>query len=456
MTASAQRKRDFTGTPSPLVMAEAMTATHRYAMVVGPAASYGWTAAEVGGRPPAKVLIFPAGKWVLADGELITDAAALRDIVSNYRARGIRIVFDYEHMTLDEFRKPGELPIAAGWITALEITEEGLVGSVEWTEKAAQMIAAGEYVYHSPVAIYDKATLRVFALHSCALTNTPRTNNQKLITEQVAAKVIVACLGGDEMEGGYRMQWIDLLMQFLSGRYDSTPAQKIEMLHALINALEAVDNAEGTVAATAPEPETILAALRLVPANEVAAVPADVIAALALGDEATTSAVVARIAEMKTGVIAIAEHDAAIASVRADLTTARESVTSLTEKLAAAERGNEVESLITANLTRLSPALRENIRAVAKTDHALAVTMIANITGGAAASTAATLPERIATDEPHIAAEAEGEARMWRGQMLEASESSSVIAAAVRTIQKTEHCDYVEASRRYHQRNRAA
>src|SRR5258708_3387660 len=175
----------------------------------GEPAPYRLTAAgenAIGGAVPSKVLVFPAGRWVLADGELVTDTESFRQTIANYKTRGVFVVFDYEHMSLDEFRKAGELPIAAGFITALDPTPEGLVGTVVWTDKAAQMIAAGEYLYHSPVAIYDKSTLRVIALHSCALTNTPRTNNQRPITEQVAAKIIAACWPDPEEAGG-RVQW---------------------------------------------------------------------------------------------------------------------------------------------------------------------------------------------------------------------------------------------------------
>src|SRR3954447_5787634 len=129
------------------------------AVAVGPLTPYRAASATIGGAPPEKVLIFPRDVWPLADGEsLITDEQAFQSILANFRARGILVVFDYEHMTIDEYRKPGELPIASGFITQLEVVPEGLLGSVVWTPRAAAHIAAGEYLYHSPVAIYDKAT----------------------------------------------------------------------------------------------------------------------------------------------------------------------------------------------------------------------------------------------------------------------------------------------------------
>jgi phage I-like protein len=424
----------------------------------GPLVSCGRAAAKLGGEPPPKVLLFPAGRWTLAEGDsLITDAESFRSVIANFEQRGVLVVFDYEHMTIDEFRKPGELPIAAGFITSLEVTDDGLVGSVTWTDKAAQHIAAGEYLYHSPVAIYDKNTRRVIALHSCALTNTPRTNDQKPITEQVAAKIIAACW--PEEKGGEEMQWIDLLMQFLSGRFDSTAEQKIATLEALIQALRTVDSADAVAAASASGEESILAHLRLRQADD--AVPASdaVTAALGLEARADTTAVVARIGEMKIGVVPKADHEAIVASLRDELAGERAKVSDLTARLDAATT-SDVETLIAANLDRLSPALRHNIRTVAKTDRQLAVEMIANITGSRVATVMPPAP--IAGTEPAGAPSAiiarieVSTPRTWRGQALPVSEDSGSIAAAVRAIQNAERCDYPEASRRYHARLQGA
>ncbi len=415
------------------------------AVAVGPLTPY-WTAsATIGGDPPAKVLIFPRDVWPLADGDsLITDAESFQSILANFRERGILIVFDYEHMTIDEYRKPGELPIAAGFITDLEVTAQGLVGSVTWTPRAAAHIAAGEYLYHSPVAIYDKATLRVIALHSCALTNTPRTNYQKPITEQVAARIIDACWP-DAKGGEQRMKWTELLTQFLAARMDSPADEKIAALKAVIESLTA--SGADAVAASS-EGESILSHLQLVQRDNVPAAAEPIAAALGLEVDAKADALVARINEMKTGVVAKADHDAAIATLTA-------TVADLTARLEASNP-NDVESLIATNLDKLSPALRQNIRAVAKTNKTLAVEMIANITG---TRTATTIPAPIAGRDSAGAPSANvteiATHREWRGEVLPVSESSGAMAAAIRAIQDAEGCDYAEATSRYHKKTGA-
>jgi|GEM_PF-1804832 len=416
----------------------------RLAVAVGPLTPYRAASATIGGDPPAKVLIFPPDVWPLADGDgLVTDAESFQSVLANFHERGILIVFDYEHMTIDEYRKPGELPIAAGFITDLEIAPEGLVGSVTWTPRAAAHIAAGEYLYHSPVAIYDKTTLRVMALHSCALTNTPRTNHQKPITEQVAARIIAACWP-DEKGGQQVLKWTELLAQFLAARMGSPAAEKIAALQAVVDSL-AASGAETVAASNADE--SILAHLQLAPLNDIPAASEPVAAALGLDASADSNVIVARITEMKTGVVVKAEHDAAIAALTA-------TVADLTSRLESAHP-NDVEAVIAANLEKLSPALRQNIRAVAKSDKTLALEMIANITGTRAAATVPMSP--IAGHESAGSPDARtteiATHRVWRGQPLPVSESSGSMAAAIRAIAASEGCDYVEATSRYHKRH---
>lgn len=85
-------------------------------------------------------------------------------------------VFDYEHAT--EFGTPtGEAP-ASGWIHKLELRSDDLWALVEWSEKAAAYIRAGEYRFTSSVFLLDAPDRETgeplkCRLKSAALTNTP-------------------------------------------------------------------------------------------------------------------------------------------------------------------------------------------------------------------------------------------------------------------------------------------
>ncbi|MDR2187026.1 MAG: phage protease [Azonexus sp.] len=116
-------------------------------------------AADGSGRPTE----VPAG-WLLEQ----EDAARL---CAAFNARSDARVIDFEHQTLNA-QSNGQPAPAAGWIGKLEARADGLYAvGVEWTARAAAMIAAREYRYISPVFPYDKKTGRVLAVLFAALTN---------------------------------------------------------------------------------------------------------------------------------------------------------------------------------------------------------------------------------------------------------------------------------------------
>lgn len=135
------------------------------------------------------VRLIPAGEFRSGDGSgrphdapaWRLDAAQAARLIARDAARASRRVVDYEHQTLLAAQNGQPAP-AAGWITGLEwrahstgsgrADEAGLYAAVEWTEKAAAMIAAGEYRYLSPVFAYD-ATGLVLDIGPAALTNNP-------------------------------------------------------------------------------------------------------------------------------------------------------------------------------------------------------------------------------------------------------------------------------------------
>lgn len=87
-----------------------------------------------------------------------------------------KLAMDYEHQTLAGLgARPEGLALAAGWIGKLEVRTGGLwAAQVEWTERARQLIAAGEYRYFSPVIYWvDENYSALTGLGPVALTNDP-------------------------------------------------------------------------------------------------------------------------------------------------------------------------------------------------------------------------------------------------------------------------------------------
>ncbi len=132
-------------------------------------------AMEVAESGTSDIVVSPAGKVTSTNGTFVMDAAAWREIEKAYRQRNIQLPVDYEHQTVPGMnaRADGLAP-RAGSIKALRFEEgAGLIATVEWTQKAREMIRAGEYKYPSPVVLIRKSDQRAVELVSVGLTNDP-------------------------------------------------------------------------------------------------------------------------------------------------------------------------------------------------------------------------------------------------------------------------------------------
>ncbi|MBW1991015.1 MAG: hypothetical protein JRI59_02605 [Deltaproteobacteria bacterium] len=136
---------------------------------------------------PEWVRLLPLGQVELVDGRppFEVDRDSLQTMVEAFRSRGVDVVVDYEHQSLNGGRAP-----AAGWIKELEAREDGLWARVEWTSQAQEYLRQKEYRYFSPVLKLDPETRRPVALMHVALTNVPAMKG---------VKPLVAKYGG---EGG--------------------------------------------------------------------------------------------------------------------------------------------------------------------------------------------------------------------------------------------------------------
>ncbi len=123
---------------------------------------------------PEWIRVLPLGRVELADHRepFMVDEASLKSMVEAYRSRGIDLVIDYEHQSLQGERAP-----AAGWIKDLEARVDGLWARVDWTQQARDYLEKKEYRYFSPVLRLDPETRRPTALMHVGLTNVPAINH---------------------------------------------------------------------------------------------------------------------------------------------------------------------------------------------------------------------------------------------------------------------------------------
>jgi phage I-like protein len=144
-----------------------------------------------------EIQLFPAGEFAGVDGrpqdvdggKWIINAELATALVAQVDAANTPLVIDYEHQTL-RTTENGQPAPASGWFSKVEWREGvGLYAvGVEWTEKAAAMIAAGEYRFISPVFTYNKRGEVCQLLHA-ALTNTPALDGMDAVMLAAASRL---------------------------------------------------------------------------------------------------------------------------------------------------------------------------------------------------------------------------------------------------------------------------
>jgi phage I-like protein len=119
---------------------------------------------------PEWIRVLPRGAVELSDHRepFMVDEASLKSMAADFRSRGVDLVIDYEHQSLQGERAP-----AAGWIKELEARGDGLWARVDWTRQARDYLEKKEYRYFSPVLKLDPDTRKPLALMHVGLTNVP-------------------------------------------------------------------------------------------------------------------------------------------------------------------------------------------------------------------------------------------------------------------------------------------
>lgn len=247
-------------------------------------------AGQADASPPEWVMLVPAGAFAGRDGRGPYELD-IQAVLAAFERGGIDLPIDYDHQTLQADAKAGPVP-AAGWIKELAARDGALWGRVEWTPRAAELIAAKEYRYISPVFRHDKEG-RILALEGAGLTHYPN-----LDLEPVAHKK------GDAMDDDI----LERLRFLLNLPTLATPQEILAELERLIARLK---EAEDTAAqARHPDPaQWVPMAQHKAVADELARLQAEVAAQKA---EAAVSAA------MRAGKLAPALKDWALAYASRD------------------------------------------------------------------------------------------------------------------------------------------
>ena len=146
------------------------------------------------GVAPGRTLlqITPASDFTPSDGRAMDvpawriNAAIATKVIAAFNSAQPPVI-DYEHQTLHK-ESNGQIAPAAGWMHGLRWIEgRGLFAEVELTQRARDLVQAGEYRYFSPVFLYNKATGEIASILMGALTNHPAVAGMDAINLMAAA-----------------------------------------------------------------------------------------------------------------------------------------------------------------------------------------------------------------------------------------------------------------------------
>ncbi|EPJ5820900.1 phage protease [Pluralibacter gergoviae] len=184
------------------------------------------------------IQLFPAGEFRATDGRpsdcahwLLTESLA-QQVIAQLAARKNKIVIDYEHQTLLTEQNGHPAPAAGWWAGSDTVWEEsGLFArNVEWTERAREMIANGEYRYISPVFAYDPKTGAVLQVLNAALTNNPALDGMSHVALAAASRLIVQASTQHSPEKTMNEELLKLLRKLLGLADDASEADVLSAL----------------------------------------------------------------------------------------------------------------------------------------------------------------------------------------------------------------------------------
>jgi len=181
---------------------------------------------------PSVIKLLPLGLVKSQKGDFLVDEESFQRIKNTFEERGIDIVIDYEHQTLEDVQAP-----AGGWIKDLFIQDGAIAAKVEWTPKAEEYLKNKEYKYLSPVVLVRKSDQKAVVLHSAALTNTPAIDGMY---------AIVNSLNIDEFEKGVMEMDLNKLAALLGLPEGATEEQIMQALTTALGESEKLKKDTGT------------------------------------------------------------------------------------------------------------------------------------------------------------------------------------------------------------------
>ena len=146
---------------------------------------------------PTEFKLFSAGLNKTLHGDFIFDAQSAAGVMADFRRRGVEMVIDLNHDSLDQNKRlmRNDAADAMGHFVP-EVRPDGSLWAtqVRWSAEGQRRLTARSQRYTSPAANYDTKTRRIVSLVNCALCADPATYNATALvaasrTGMVSARV---------------------------------------------------------------------------------------------------------------------------------------------------------------------------------------------------------------------------------------------------------------------------
>lgn len=176
-------------------------------------------------------MLFPFGTSMGADGRGPYHLTDMQAVIERSLRPLVDIAIDRDHQF--DVLPPGTEKPAAGWIKELQARADGIYGRPDWTPRAQQQIADGEYRYISPGFMHDR-TGNVKKIFRASLVNDPN----------LEMKAVAAADRLSQTQETIPMEeLLKQLADLLGLGDDATEASVLEAIKALKGVDEAVKDA---------------------------------------------------------------------------------------------------------------------------------------------------------------------------------------------------------------------
>lgn len=200
-----------------------------------------------GDDPPARFRIFKAGRNDSRKGPVVFDDEAARLVMAAYEAHGVDIMLDLEHLSLDD-KAPNFDPDARGWCKLAVRNGELWAESVRWAPDGETRLREKRQRYISPAFSVDPKSKRVTELVNIAITAMPATDHLTPLVAARARAVTNTNKGQDTMFNpkllaalGLPEDADDEAVTAAMGEAMKDPAKMAAMLSAAFDADDATD-----------------------------------------------------------------------------------------------------------------------------------------------------------------------------------------------------------------------